>query len=140
VSASLDLYRLIILAPGHVALADATIEQFLTLSAQQHAPVAWGNVFTQAMVWHAAHTIDVIVSSAGGAASLSPGGSASGTVSSLKTGDEAVGFGAASTGSGPASSISAADAQYLRTPYGQRYLQLRNTRSARAPTVITTMS
>ena len=57
--------------------------------------------------------------------SIALGGNLSGPLSSIRTGDESMGFQQTTARAG-----SVADGQYLLTSWGQRYLAIRNTRPA----------
>lgn len=137
---SLDLYRIVIPAAGHAALPDATVEQFLELSAQQHTASVFGVNYQLAMVYHAAHVIDVTVPAAGGYAASAAASGLSGPATSVKTGDLAVSAAGPSSGSGAGANQTADDSYYALTTYGQRYLQIRNTRSGVLPDTITVLS
>ncbi|NOT72454.1 MAG: DUF4054 domain-containing protein [Hyphomicrobium sp.] len=125
---SLELYRALI--PGHVLVPDQTVELYLTLSAQQHDPLQWGAVFAQAMVWHAAHSIEKTPGSGSGS---SGGAGAVGPLISQKDGDLSRTYAAPASSSSGSSGSAAADLS--TTTYGARYLGLLRSRSTRLPFV-----
>lgn len=116
---SLALYRSLV--PAHSSISDDTVEAYLALSAQEHTASVWGNVYAQAMVWHAAHVIER-TPGLGSASADAPG-----LVTSKRAGDLAVTYGAPP---------GAADDELATTTYGQRYLALRRSRAACAPTAV----
>ncbi len=89
-SAGLDLIRTI--GPEFVDVADADVEVFLEMAAQQSSASAWGAVFLQAMCFLAMHEMSQF---GHGTANPHAGtGSVAGGIASVKVGDVSVGFGA----------------------------------------------
>lgn len=109
-SASLSLYRLLI--PGHAGVPDATVEAWLSMAAQRHSAAAFGAVYSSAMVFYAASGLDPLVQ-AGQAGALA------GNVCAPAAG---------STGK---QAVSQQD-----NIYWARYLDLRGSRAAGAPTAL----
>ena len=112
-------------APEFSAVADATVDEFLALSAQAHTSARWGAVYTQALVWHAAHTMKSLGLAAGDSASLAT--SASGPVASRSAGDLSISYGTISASGPGADSV---EADLVTTAYGRRYLDLLKRRGA----------
>ncbi len=127
---TLELFRALILAMPVSLVPDATVDQFLLTASCRLCADAYGTKFEEASVWLAAHMLavsGVFQNSAG----TVPG--AGGPISSLKTGDESIGFSSLTSTAGS----SGIDADLMSTAYGRQFIFLRDTRPARAPTVIT---
>ena len=130
---SLALYRTMV--PAHVDVGDAVVETFLGLSAQQHSSSAWGAVYAQAMVWHAAHTIETTPGLVPSSSSTGAGTSSAqtrGPLVSQRDCDLAMTFANPNQSSGGTSGQSAEDQRLASTAYGTHYLQLRRGRAVRA--------
>jgi hypothetical protein len=112
--------RLRIFAPEFSAVADATVDEFLAASARAHTSARWGNAYTDALVWHAAHTMKTLGFGSGDSTSVSPG--TSGPVTSRSAGDLSVSYGTISQSGAGANNV---DADFLTTVYGRRYLDLK---------------
>jgi hypothetical protein len=119
-------------APEFAAVADATVDEFLVLSGQAHTSSRWGSVYTQALVWHAAHTMKTLGLGAGDSASTSTG--SSGPVTSRSAGDLSVSYGSISASGPGADSV---EADLVTTAYGRRYLDLLKRRAAVRSYVVT---
>lgn len=122
---SLELFRALILAMPDSVVADSVVEQFLTTAGSRLCPTAFGDKWAEASVWLAAHLLQRSGTIGGTVAGVS------GTVSSLKTGDEAITFAASASSGGPA-----VDADLMTTHYGLQFIAIRDTRSAVAPTFL----
>ena len=122
---SLALYRALV--PGHAAVLDATVETWLELAARRHSAAAFGTVYAEAMVWWAAHFVELTPGTGAGSSS----GSTVGQILSQKDGDLSVTY-ANTTSSGG----SGGTGDLTTTRYGQLYLDLRNSRAAMAPGVV----
>jgi hypothetical protein len=124
---SLALYQALI--PDHAAVDPAVIEAYLVLAAQRHDASRWGPaVYPTAMVWYAAHLIETTPGS--GAPGAPSSGAVQGPLISQKDGDLSRTYAApaASSGSGEGGT-----AWLTLTAYGQRYLDLLNTRESSLP-------
>lgn len=120
---ALDTAVLFLIAPQFTT--DSRAATFLALAEQCHTATAWGEVYTQAMSYFAAHMLTT--APATGGSDAAPGG----PVTSKKAGDVAVSYG--SPGGAP---MTSGDADLMTTAYGRRYLQLRESRAAVAPRVV----
>lgn len=121
-SASRDLYRTLV--PAHSGVADDTVDTFLELATRRHTVGAWGMVYPEAMVWWAAHQIETLP----GSGASGPGASEVGQLTSQTDGDLSRSYAApVVTGN--------LDDDLRSTWYGRKYLDLRQTRAASAPTV-----
>lgn len=126
---SLELYR--VLVPDHAVVLDGVIEAYLQLAAQRHTADRWGDAYVTAMIWYAAHLVETTPGS--GAPGAPTSGQVQGPLISQKDGD------LSRTYAEPASASAGAtgdDAWLLLTTYGQRYLEIRSTRAAAAPTFV----
>lgn len=120
---TLALYRARI--PAHAAVLDAVVETHLDDAIEAHTASGWGERYDVAMVYYAAHNIErtpgsganTLTANTAGALSSSNG---QGLNSSFQT---------HSTKSGE-------DFDLRTTKYGQRYLEIRNTRAFTAPFAI----
>lgn len=118
----LERYR--ILVPGHSAVLNPTVQAWLDLAESRHTRSAWGAVYDSAMVFWAAHGIEVTPGTGAGSSDAS----AVGPVISQRDGDLSRTYAAPALSSG-----STADGSLGSTRYGQQYLDLRNSRVATAP-------
>ena len=127
---SLELFRALILAMPDPPVTDAIVNQFVTTASCRLCAEAYGVKFAEASVWYAAHLISQSGILQGGSSTIPAGG---GTITSLKTGDESIGF------SAPAAAAAAGgtDSDLMMTHYGRQFIFLRDTRPASTPTVIT---
>ena len=121
---SLELFRALILAMPVAVVPDATVDQFLATASCTLCADAWGAKFAEGSVWMAAH----MLSDAGVLNPAAPG--SGGVVTSLKTGDESIGFSSPTAPSGGSGS----DAWLSSTKYGQRVMYVRDTREFSGPT------
>ena len=110
-STSRDLLKFV--APEFEDLDDAALDMALSLAANRISAVAFGKIYPQAAAYMAAH---ILATSRGDAASAG----VAGAITSVKTGDLAIGATALATGS-------AGDSALASTPYGARFLELRDT-------------
>lgn len=120
---SVAIYRSLV--PLHASVADATVEVYLELAAKRHNAAAFGDVYPEAMVFYAAHTIERtpgLVTGSGGASQ---------TGELLQQKDDLLQrtFGQAAG----AMRASQADASLRTTRYGLLYLELRDSRAAVRP-------
>lgn len=119
-------------APEFSAVDDSTVDEFLSLSAQAHTSARWGAVYTQALVWHAAHTMKTLGLGASDSAAEATG--AAGPVTSRSAGDLSVSYGGVSASG---ARVGVAEADLLTTAYGRRYLDLLKRRAAVRAYVVT---
>lgn len=120
---SLATYRALV--PTHSSIADDTVETYLALGAKRHTATAFGVLYTEAMCFWAAHVIE-----------RTPGlgsvdANTSGPVTSRRAGRQAESYGGFTFDGG-----SLSDQELMTTTYGQRYLDIRNSRAATAPRVV----
>ncbi len=66
---SLALYRTLV--PSHSAVTDATVEVWLELAARRHSAPVFGRVYAEAMVWWAAHFVELTPGTGAGSSSSS---------------------------------------------------------------------
>jgi hypothetical protein len=125
--ADLATYRALI--PAHASVSDDTVNVWLGLATRRHTASAWGAVYGEAMCFWAAHFVEKIAGSSGGGGS----GGAVGPLVSQKDGDLSRTYAAPAAISG----LSPTDDGLATTEYGRAYLDLRNSRSATAPFVVT---
>lgn len=97
---------------------DNVVSFFLQEAAAELEPKAWRHLYERGSIALAAHMMAIRKASLSADASALP--ASSGSVSSIKTGDEQISY-ATSTGG----SSSAFDASLLTTPYGLEYIRLR---------------
>lgn len=124
------LSTLRLIAPEYASIADAVVEEWLGLAIASIAGAdQWGGVYDQAVANLAAH----LMARAGVGTTPAPGdGSAnSGAITSVRTGDLAVGYG--NVGGVGAGGAGLGDDDYTTTKYGMRYLALRASRARRMP-------
>ena len=125
---SLDLYRALV--PAHSAVADATVDLWLGIASRRHTASAWGQLYPEAMVWWVAHQLEQDPGSGVGSSSAT----AVGPIVSQKDGDLQRSYAApAVSASGSASAV---DSDLATTRYGQRYLDIRDSRAAVQPMMI----
>jgi len=124
---SLELYRILI--PGHAAVLEATITTWLTLASIRHSAAEWGAVYAYAMVFYAAHQIEVTPGTGAGSGDAG----VVGPVISQRDGDLSRTYAAPAISSAGGSSD---DAALASTRYGQAYLDLRNSRAATTPFLV----
>lgn len=120
---SLELFRALV--PAMASIGNPVVEQYLETASCRLCATAFGAKWQEASVWLAAHIMYRVVPGAGAAIPGVPG-----AVSSLKTGDESIGFAVAAATGGTV------DADLFGTAYGAQYVALRDTRAAAAPTFI----
>jgi hypothetical protein len=132
---ALELFRVLI--PSKCDETDGRVGAFLDIAAQRLTAAEWGGVYSQALVFLAAHLMtlspgpDTAAAAAGGAA-LSEGGA--GPITKKKAGDLEVTFGSAAGGSGGGGgSTSNTDVSLLTTQWGREFLALRDTRAGGMP-------
>jgi hypothetical protein len=126
---TLELFRALIIAMPVGVVSDAIVDQFLETASCRLCADAYGTKFQEASVWLAAH---MLATSPGLAIPGITPALTGGSVTSLKTGDESIGFAAPSIPAGATSN----DAWLATTSYGQNFMWLRDTRPASTPTVI----
>jgi hypothetical protein len=119
-------YRILI--PAHASVSNGTVNAWLGIAIRRHSALAWGAVYGEAMLFYAAHFVDRLPSS-GGAGS----GGATGPLTSQRDGDLSRSY-AAPASSGSSSS---SDDALATTEYGRAYLDLRDSRAATGPMVVT---
>jgi hypothetical protein len=119
---SLALFRALV--DEFSAVADATVEIFIAQAALRMDSGIWGNVYSQANVYLAAHMMKLSPSYGGGSSA------AGGALTSQRDGDLARNYAA------PPTTSSLSDAYLLRTAYGAEFLYLRNSRSETGPMVV----
>lgn len=124
---TLELYRSLI--PDHAPVLDGVITARLELAAKRHDASRWGNVYAEAMVYYAAHLVEMTPGS--GAPGAPSSGSVQGPLISQRDGDLSRTYAAPATSS--TSTEVGTDAWLMLTSYGQQYLDLRNTREATMP-------
>lgn len=114
------------LVPTLANVVDATVEEFLAASTVQLNQAAFGNVWTYAVVYHAAHEMLATggYGQAGTASLAQP--SAAGGVTSRRAGDVSENYG----GPSAMQSVTQGDAYYHRTAFGVKFLALRDSRPA----------
>lgn len=120
-SSSLVLFRTLI--PAYASVADATVEAFITQATTRLTAAAWGSVYTEAVVYAAAHLI-----------ATTPGlgvptGAAPGQVTSRSVDGISQSYSAARV-------ADEADEDWVSTVYGRRFLQLRRSRPGRLPSFV----
>lgn len=120
---TLALYRTLV--PGHAAVTDPVVTTWLGLAVRRHNVTSWGGVYSEAMVFWAAHQVERSPSSGAGGGS----GSEVGPITAQSDGDLSRSYGAS------ASSGSASDDALRSTRYGEMYLELRDSRAATLPMV-----
>ena len=106
---SIDVLKFV--APEFADLDEDVLEMALSLAAQRVSARAFRGVYQQAASYMAAH---ILATSRGAVADAGIGG----TITSVRTGDLAVGAAALPTGT-------AADGALASTTYGARFLELR---------------
>jgi len=119
---SLALFR--ILVTEFSAVADGTVENFLTYAALRIDTGIWGNVYDQATVYLAAHMMKMDPTYGGASTG------AAGALTAQKDGDLSRSFAA------PPAAVSLADAYLLRTSYGAQFIALRDSRAEVGPLCI----
>jgi hypothetical protein len=128
VPATLDLYR--DLVPEHVDVDSNVILAKLSAAVRRHSLAALGDVAGEAMVWYAAHLVQLQPGS--GAPGAPSSGSTQGPLISQRDGD------ISRTYAGPSSSSGGgvgSDAWWMLTTYGSLYLDLIRSRAETAPFV-----
>ena len=134
-SAATTLIKDTIGAADFGALDDAVVDTWVEIAALVHAASTFGNAYTVAMAYYAAHLM-MRAGLAATASTIAAGGAApAGAVSSVRDLDLSVVF---DTGSlmMAAQRMAPEDVQLLSTPYGQQYMAIRNTRAATGPRVV----
>jgi hypothetical protein len=127
---SLELYQALI--PEHSAVDPNLILVRLSAAVRRHNAAAWGDVYGEAMVWWAAHMLQLQPGS--GAPGAPSTGNAQGPLISQKDGDLSRTYAAPATSS--TSAAVGSDAWWMLTTYGQLYLDLRNSRAEASPFVV----
>lgn len=120
-NSTLTLFRQLV--PALCEETNARINVFITVAAQRLDASKWGAVYQTALVYLTAHLL-LRSPVDNGTEEMS----ASGPVTSRKTGDEAITYGSLGV-----SSIVMTDADLAQTHPGQCFLGLRNTRAAGLP-------
>lgn len=122
------LYRRLV--PGHAAVENELIDEFLALTISEHAGVCvFGGVYPQAMIWYTAHVIERLPDSGASGQTAQEAGAV--TSQSDTNGDSSLSRGyAAPTARDPD------EAELSTTVYGQRYLALRRSRKATLPFLV----
>ena len=123
---TLELFK-VLASDAAVGQTDPTIECFLEQAALRLCASAFGILFEQATIYLAAHLL--LISPEGGSGTAGAGGS----VTSKKTGDEAISFGSIVS---LVSGASMGDADLMNTSYGRQFISIRDSRAAAAPTFI----
>lgn len=129
---SLALYRAKV--PAHSSVPDANIVSELEDAALQHNAAAFGAVYAIAMVYFAAHNIQLDPAS-GLSTGAAGGGATVGALLGVKDGDVSRTY-ANTTSSSSAGARSGTDADLSSTIYGQKYLRLRGSRAATFPLML----
>jgi hypothetical protein len=109
------------------------VTDWIADSVSQHRTDEWGAVYATAMANHVAHCWTMAKRAEQSIAQGTYGAPAGG-VSSLRAGDLAVSYATRNQSRG--NGISPQDEEYLATPYGVRYLSLRDSRSFAAPRIV----
>jgi len=131
---TMQLFRAV--APTLCEETDDRVGIFLDVAAVRMTPAAWGNVYQQALVYHAAHLLTLSPASAGGSGGgSSSDGATAGPITKKKAGDLEITYGTASASGGSSGGgTSNAEADFTTTHYGRQLLALRDTRAAGIPT------
>lgn len=113
------------LCPALANVDDDTVTTFLGASSAQLNTSAFGNVWSYAVIYHAAHELVMAGYQEDGSASLA-GPSVAGGVTQRRAGDVSESYG------GPSSlaTVTQGDAYFHATAYGRKFLQLRDSRPA----------
>lgn len=122
--------------PGFAAVADSVIEGLLAQAVRSHTraqfidgpAAANALVFDDAMSFWAAHMLRT--QPGYDTSSTTASGTFSGAITSVKTGDESLGYGGVS---GMSVLGGFTDGFFMTTPEGQRYLAIVNSRAATSP-------
>lgn len=122
---SLATYRAMVPEHADPVVADATVELWLAYAAKRHDPAVFGSVFTEAMVFYAAHHISRLPGVGGGNADEA------GPVLMQRDGDLQRQYGQIMT-----QMMTAGDADLATTRYGLFYLQIRDSRAGTKPTTV----
>lgn len=129
VPATLELYRELI--PEHSAVDSNVILAKLSLASRRHSLVALGDVAGEALVYYAAHMVQLTPGS--GAPGAPSSGNTQGPLTSQRDGD------LSRTYASPANTLSGTplggDAWWMLTTYGVLYLNLLRSRAEVAPFV-----
>jgi hypothetical protein len=120
--ASIDDFRL--RYAQFAATDDATVNALLGDAAAELVQQVWGSLWQRAVYALAAHMLEASAAATNAADLGAPGTSLAGAITSLKTGDLAMGFGAAA-GQGSNNKGGLADEPYKGTVGGREYLRLR---------------
>lgn len=128
VPATLELYRELI--PEHSAVDSNVILAKLALASRRHSLGALGDVAGEAIVYYAAHLVQLQPGS--GAPGAPSSGNAQGPLISQRDGDLSRTYASPTTSS---SGGGGADAWWLLTSYGALYLDLIRSRAETAPFV-----
>jgi hypothetical protein len=124
---SLALYRALVPEHTEALVPNERVTVWLELAAKRHTAARWGNVYPEAMVFWAAHNIEMLP---GSGAPGAPVSGTSGPLISQKDGD------LSRTYAQPSSSSTAEEgstAWFTLSEYGQKYLDLLNTRESSLP-------
>lgn len=131
IAALLAHYREIVIE--HASVADAPIQAWLGIAVRRHNAAAFGDVYYDAMVYYAAHGVQLQPGS--GAPGAPSSSNAQGPLISQRDGDLSRTYAApassSSGGGGPGT-----DAWLLLTTYGQLYLDMRDSRAETSPFVV----
>lgn len=104
---------------------DARIDAFLEIAALQMDSGKWGNVYTLAVAYLAAHLLTESADDGGASATLA------GALTAKHAGDLSESYATPSGGT-----VTRDDALLSTTKYGRAFCRLRNSRAARAPRTI----
>lgn len=127
---TLELFRL--LCPDLSGEADARVEDFFTVVATGLDSTSFGVRFEEAVVRLTGHLM--LFSPAGGTGGANVGGLGGGTITSRKTGDEAITFGSSFFN---VANVANSDADLMLTHHGRQFIAIRDTRSVTAPSFVT---
>jgi hypothetical protein len=128
-AATLELYRSLV--PEHALVDSNLILARLSTAVRRHNQASFGEVYGEAMVWWAAHMIQLQPDS--GAPGAPSSGNAQGPLISQKDGDISRTYAAPATST--ASAAAGSDAWWYLTAYGPLYLDLLRSRAETAPFV-----